>query len=236
LHQAGRQERIALVNVVSSKGTPMSATADSPATPEAGTDGHAASPLQHPLASKAEANMPNNSGLDAEGIARIAAAVAALKEPGKSAPDAPALTPYQRKDLFVKWLALAVQMCGFAAVGAGLYLSARATKNNTVAIISSWSYDLDKQFLQKPYLRPYFDDGVDIDAKNPHYPEAVSMAEMHADVMDSMLSTQGFPPHQGWEIWMKRTFQRSPIFRRWVEEHREYYEALWTKWERWRDE
>jgi hypothetical protein len=77
---------------------------------------------------------------------------------------------------------------------------------------------------------------VDIDARNPHYAEAVSVAEMHADVMDSMLSTQGFPPHKGWETWMKRTFQRSPVFRRWVEEHKEFYEVLWNKSEGWRDQ
>jgi hypothetical protein len=151
--------------------------------------------------------------------------------------------PYPLQDLRLKKIALFIQVLGILAVFVGLVMnskainnSATATKNSTLSSLSAWSLELNKQFVQYPDMRPYFNEGKDLDEKDPRYERAMALAAMHADLIDSMFSTEGFPPHDGWNLWTKTLLQRSPILSRYLRENKQYYPILWAKVQSWENE
>jgi hypothetical protein len=87
---------------------------------------------------------------------------------------------------------------------------------------------LDRLFVEYPDLRPYFYDGVDIDAKDPSFRRVQALAEMHLDVFDYKLKhAETFAAYQPFreaeERWIRDMFRSSPILRRYCELRKGWY-------------
>jgi hypothetical protein len=160
----------------------------------------------------------------------------AVAQPTRPSPPEDRLSRYQRADILLKQLTLAAQCVGFIILGWGLYVNSKATGNSTVANLSTWMFEIDREFVRSPNMTPYFSEDKEIAEKDPDHGKAMALAALHADVMDSMLSMRGYPPHEGWDIWMKERFQRSPILRRYLSENKQYYPVLWPKFQGWDQE
>jgi hypothetical protein len=97
-------------------------------------------------------------------------------------------------------------------------------QNETLAHVT----DLDKVFLQRTYLRPYFYEDKSIGHKDKYYDEASATAELVLDIFD-MIAEQSvkykdcWDDSETWDKWIMDTFSTSPILRETMEERRDWY-------------
>jgi hypothetical protein len=88
--------------------------------------------------------------------------------------------------------------------------------------------NLDKIFLDRTYLRPYFYEGKRIDLKDKYYREVSATAELILDVLD-MISDQNkayvdcWDDPEAWDQWVIDSFSTSPILRETLEKRRNWY-------------
>lgn len=142
---------------------------------------------------------------------------------------------YWDRDLFYKKLSLFISSGGFLLIVVGLTVnfiqsnrvekSIRATVQNSVL---NHVLTLDKLFMDKPYLRPYFYEGKPIDEKDEKYQEVVMAAEMVLDIFDIIAAqNQNFlefwDDPQAWDEWMIDTFATSPILRDTLDKRSSWY-------------
>lgn len=103
-------------------------------------------------------------------------------------------------------------------------------------------FTIDDIFLEKPHLRQYFYEGVSLDEKNPHYPEAESAAEKWLDIMEHLLWQMALfpelykPNKQGAKSIGDRNqqyfldmFLSSPLLLAFVEKKQSWYTPLVNK-------
>jgi len=85
---------------------------------------------------------------------------------------------------------------------------------------NSWTIDLDKAFLDKPELRPYFYENAAFTTNDTNYEEVMAMSEYMLDTLDSFVNhrfvTEKKPVQQSWKNWMFFCFSNSPALRYYV--------------------
>jgi hypothetical protein len=109
---------------------------------------------------------------------------------------------------------------------------ARSVESGAYQSITTELLELHKLYLEHPALRPYFRGGRDMAPDDPHYDEALVLAEYQLDFFDSVWVQSEQMPHildrQGaeWQTWlayMKDSFALSPIMCRHLEGNRTWY-------------
>ena len=159
---------------------------------------------------------------------------------------------YWKLDLRYKLVSLVISVGGFILVVVGILAtyqqisinteqlrvnsaqSARVQKtmcaNAQIAIINVVT-NLDRAFVEKPKLRPYFYEGVAIDVKDDNYAEASATAEMALDVFDLVAGqsrdyTECWDSPVAWDEWIVDMFSTSPILRDTLDQHPNWYTDL----------
>jgi hypothetical protein len=145
---------------------------------------------------------------------------------------------YWERDLFYKKLSLFISLGGFLLIIVGLGFniaqshrvekSIRANVQNSVL---NHVLTLDKLFMEKPYLIPYFYEGKPIDDKDEKYQEVAATAEMILDIFD-LISVQNksylefWDSPEAWDEWVIDTFSTSPILRDTLDRRSNWYDKI----------
>jgi hypothetical protein len=160
--------------------------------------------------------------------------------PPPAPPAPPSIHPdeqrkYWAQDLRFRRIQLYISVIGFALVLGGLVLSYRQTGNaasltraqvNNIAITHMAS--INRLFVEKPYLSPYFYCGKPIEKTDERYLEARAVAGLMLDAFDFFADQSKYFP-QYWDKpasfddWMSEVFANSPILRETFDELQHFY-------------
>lgn len=152
------------------------------------------------------------------------------------------MTRFERLTLATTAVALAVTVGGFVVVYFQLRNANEALSGGVNASVSTWTFEIDKAFLEHPELRPYFYGGQDIAPDDPNFHKAEAMAEFLLDSFDSIESFKGdIPagiPHEGWVNWIYDCYGNSPLLRRYAAKQSRWYQSgpAWWIYEKWKHE
>lgn len=136
---------------------------------------------------------------------------------------------FEEMKFFERWT-LIVQILTFVvglAVILQLHQGHVEIQHEVYVNANDWMLDLDKAFLEKPELRPYFYDNITIETNDKSYFEALAMAEYELDAFDSFLNhrfvEQHKPVQESWKNSMIFCFNHSPILRSYIRDHIDWY-------------
>lgn len=126
------------------------------------------------------------------------------------------------------WLYKQVKAAGLQVQEARLQVeeTRRQSLIETLGQLVSLMTEINKVFIDRPHLRPYFYEQRETDGVTSHHAEAVPVAEMLLDVFDHVLTHVSRMPeiwgdHQeAWERWIASMFEASPLLC-------EYYLKKW---------
>jgi len=156
---------------------------------------------------------------------------------------------YWKADLFIKKLGLGISILGFLLIIIGVFATRRQLAINTQQLQLSTSQSaqvaksiranvengavthvlaLDKVFMDRPYLMPYFYESKSIDRKDPKYAEVQATAGAVLDLFDMLASQSKHYPEfwdtpEAWDAWMVDVFSTSPILREYLDTHKTWY-------------
>jgi hypothetical protein len=99
------------------------------------------------------------------------------------------------------------------------------------ATIATQTLEMDKMFIEKPELRPYFYDGVDIKEDDKNYNLVMSIAEYQLDYFDSTRTELGYIPkdqdtqedRETWRHYLGDSFANSPILCKRIKANSDWY-------------
>jgi len=129
-----------------------------------------------------------------------------------------------------------ISFLGFLTVAITVYYLARQTKAmidatylNTYQDVVSQILEIDRLFIERPWLKQFFHYGIDaredaLDAQK--YAEISSTAELIVDFLDNLLVQKKYMPKANWEGWRKYVidlFATSPILCRFLEDKKDWY-------------
>jgi hypothetical protein len=110
--------------------------------------------------------------------------------------------------------------------------------NNTLEQIYGRMHSINMLFVDRPELKPYFYDGMEINDPNPiarslKIDEAVvrarvpAVAEMMCDFFaQALIELKRLPEgaYQGWVNYIQSVYLTSPVLRQYYQEHKEWYQ------------
>ena len=157
---------------------------------------------------------------------------------------------YWKRDLLFKLASLVISILGFALIIKGLHInsqqvainadqlrlntaqSLRTEKSmcsNVQIAVLNHVVNLDRLFMDKPYLRPYFYDGTEVSETDEKYEELSATSEMVLDIFDLVADQSRKNPEcwdrpKLWDEWIIDTFSTSPILRDTLGKHSTWYE------------
>ena len=156
-------------------------------------------------------------------------------------PSAP-MTRYERWSLIVSIIGIVIQILAFAWVIITLRESDYSFKRGVYGSAATWIFDLDRAFIEKPYLRPYFYDGKTIEPGDKKlHEEALAMAEYMSDTFEIFLThrfkAEHAEPDKAWLNWMDSTLNNSPILQEyltshetWLDSKDPFFNRVYLKW------
>jgi hypothetical protein len=156
---------------------------------------------------------------------------------------------YWKSDLLIKRVGLFISFLGFVLIIVGVFATRRQLTINTEQLKINTGQSaqvaksiranvengavthvltLDKVFMDRAYLAPYFYDGKPIDPKDPKYAEVQATAVMVLDLFDMLASQSKHYPEfwdtpEAWDTWMIDVFSTSPILRDFLDTHQSWY-------------
>ncbi|HEY0727315.1 MAG TPA: hypothetical protein VGD38_04540 [Pyrinomonadaceae bacterium] len=118
-----------------------------------------------------------------------------------------------------------------------LEASSKAAIGDAYANIGTFTLDLDKVFIEKPKLRPYFYQGWDISEDHEDYHAVMGIAEMQLDFFDATLTQLEIRPRENdlemaaeeklWEKYFSKSFAKSRVLcKRYADDEDWYRENL----------
>lgn len=156
---------------------------------------------------------------------------------------------YWERDLFYKKLNLLISCGGFLLITLGLFANywqisinseqlrintaqsdkvAKSIRANVENAIVTHITTLDRVFMDRPDLLPYFLEGKSIDKNDQKYLEVSAAAFLILDICD-LIATQNsrYPEFRDtpeiWDSWIKDIFSTSPILRDTFDEYPSWY-------------
>ena len=141
---------------------------------------------------------------------------------------------YKFWELVALYSNLAVAIVGFLGVvwslnnnRQTLHANTKSLRANVQNAVLSHVVNLDKVFIDKPYLLPYFYEDKPPDP-NDHYQEVIATAQLTMDVLDiaSVQSTRfrdEWEDPDGWDRWIIDMFKHSPVLRQYLAKHKDWY-------------
>jgi hypothetical protein len=92
--------------------------------------------------------------------------------------------------------------------------SKAATETSYQRIVDLW-HDHLKIFIEKPQLRPYFEEGRKLAEDDPESQAILAFADVRLDAMDAVLTFGefwfGLPAIKGWRTTFENAFRTSPV-------------------------
>ena len=143
---------------------------------------------------------------------------------------------YWKEDLRYKRWSFRVSILGFALVLVGLsinfYQSGKVAKSVSANILHTTAnqvINLDRLFIERPDLRPYFYDCKPIDDKDEKFAQVQSAAELMLDVFDvvadqSKSFAEYYDRPEAWDIWITDMFATSPVLRSRFQQSSDWYD------------
>ena len=149
------------------------------------------------------------------------------------------MSRYERWSVGIAFVSAVITIAGFWFLWLQLRSTNESLRAGAYSNMSSWTFDLDKAFLQYPELRPYFYAGKDIREDDPLFLRAQTMAEFLLDNFDSIMEFDRQYPgtlHAGWRDWIYESFNRSPLLVRTLENRKAEYESgpAWKIYLQWK--
>lgn len=143
---------------------------------------------------------------------------------------------YKFWHLTIQTVSLIGAVIGVVLVLVSLHKNTKTLRNSVAQNVTGLVTGLDRMFIERPHLYPYFYEDVDPkelrDSKDPkereRYREIEAAATMVLDVLD-VVNTQStqFPEEwdtpEAWDHWVADEFARSPILCRVLDEHKNWY-------------
>jgi hypothetical protein len=159
---------------------------------------------------------------------------------------------YWEQDLFYKRLSLFISGGGFILILLGIVAnfwqvsinteqlrintaqSQRVEKSvlaNVQSSVLNHVITLDRFFMEKPYLIPYFYEGKIIDDKDEKYQEVAATAEMVLDIFEFISAqNRNYPEFwtapEAWDEWIIDVFSTSPILRDTLDNRSNWYDKI----------
>jgi|SRR5215469_16862442 len=135
---------------------------------------------------------------------------------------------YHYWHLSSQYASLFVAVAGFVTVLYSVNNSVRSLRATVVNGVQSQIVMLDKIFVDKPDLSPYFYGGRQPDPNASNYSELCAVAEMYADIMDAVSNQLGkfgdvYEDPEAWERWLDDSLTRSPILVQYLRDHQSWY-------------
>jgi hypothetical protein len=121
--------------------------------------------------------------------------------------------------LLLEYVKVGLSLAGVAAVLVAIcqwqLANQIATETVYQRMTNEWRDHL-KSFVDKPLLRPYFEEGKPLVSNDPEHAQAVlALADIRLDVADAILSYAAFRKKSdeigGWKNTFSRAFQTSPV-------------------------
>jgi hypothetical protein len=157
---------------------------------------------------------------------------------------------YWKRDLLFKLISLVISILGFTLIVIGLRVnsqqvainadqlrlntaqSLRTEKSmcsNVQIAVLNHVVNLDRLFMDKPYLRPYFYDGREVSETEEKFDELSATSEMVLDIFDLVADQSRKNPEcwdrpKLWDEWIIDTFSTSPILRDTLSKYSTWYE------------
>jgi hypothetical protein len=135
---------------------------------------------------------------------------------------------YKFWHLLANYTNLAVAIVGFFVVWWSLQANTKSVRNNVSQNVLGLVTALDKLFVDKPYLYPYFHSNKKLEADDARRDEVLAAATMHLDVMDVVaVQSVRFPEvwedPRAWDRWLVDQFAGSHVLREFLKAHRNWY-------------
>lgn len=98
-------------------------------------------------------------------------------------------------------------------------LAVQSIESNTAIYMSHGVQELNKIFIEKPHLWPYFNAQKKLEKNDENYNAVLALADFHLDLMESIwIQSDNIKEYetdpsswQGWENWMRSIFKDSPV-------------------------
>ena len=140
-------------------------------------------------------------------------------------------------DLRYKFWQLVATYLSLVVAIAGIWFVVRSLDNNTKSVRSgvqqsmlSLVTDLDKLFVDKPELYPYFYrcQELQLQSNDPKSDQVIAAADQMLDVLDiaaaqSTRYRDEWEDPDAWDNWIKDEFVHSPILRKALHDHKNWY-------------
>ena len=146
------------------------------------------------------------------------------------------LNVYETLSLLISLLGLISLILIFYQItqtSASLKASANADIKDAYASIGAFTLEVDKVFIEKPELRPYFYLGWDITEKDQHYHAVLATAEMQLDVFDAALTQLEMKPEENaaemeaeamlWAKYFGKSFATSRVLCKRLADDKDWY-------------
>ena len=136
---------------------------------------------------------------------------------------------------YKKW-SFRVSILGFALVLVGLsinfYQSGKVAKSiaaNILHTAANQTITLDRLFVERPELRPYFYDCKPLDDKDEKSAQVHAAAELMLDVFDVVADqSKNFAEYyerpEAWDNWITDMFATSPVLRSKLQQSSDWYD------------
>jgi len=142
---------------------------------------------------------------------------------------------YWKKDLRYKLWSFCISILGFALVVVGLsinfYQTRKVAKSVAANILHSTANQvitLDRLFVEKPELRPYFYNCKPLDDKDDKSTQVQATAELMLDVFDVVADqskdfAEYYERPEAWDTWIIDMFGTSPVLRDKFQQSSDWY-------------
>jgi hypothetical protein len=130
--------------------------------------------------------------------------------------------------LFALYSNLLVAIVGISFVVTTLHNNGQSVRNSVQQGMARLVTDMDRVFVDKPELFPYFYECREIDSSNPQYFTAFAASIQMLDLLD-IANTQSstfrdqWDTPEAWDNWIADQLLRSPILRATLRRHNTWY-------------
>lgn len=113
-----------------------------------------------------------------------------------------------------------------------LKLSANANRATIYQSVPLLAFDIDRLFIDRPELKPYFYRAKPLDRDDPEYDRVMTVAELFTDLMDYVTVVEPALPEYEWGSWkcfFRELVETSPALQQFLQEYGHWYPKVITQ-------
>ena len=139
-------------------------------------------------------------------------------------------------DLFFKVSGLAISFAGFLIIIYQLTHLDKSLKSSARGSIYDMASRIKEVFLERPHLRKYFFEGVEISPGDQHYDEVMAVADYYCLYLEQITTQKNNIDKSEQESWIKYAhdvYHGSPALQSYLEGKRDWYSSkFWVVMEK----